>query len=315
MPLTATILPEARARAAAWRASRPRPAERPCRRRAAAPRGTASRAGVRLRVKSAIPGILVLRDARLAHPEARHRGELAVVRDPAHDREAWPAVGAVDERVAVPAIARVESSRRQSSQVALSAATGASISSAGALSRITNPSAPVGSSSCAVMPSTTASGGASAASLSSKSATAAGLPSTSMQHTAGVVQHVARKAARVRHAVDVRAEPNALNGAFAPGPAPCARSCPPGRSRAECFTLAPRSAFPNPRGCSVAGRSTCGLTMLRPAHLLSAGRLVQTYEVSVWVLEPCRATCAHVGDAVDGLKARGPATTPGRSSI
>ena len=43
-----------------------------------------------------------------AHREARHRRVGPVVRDPAHDGEARPAVGAVDERVAVAAVGRVE---------------------------------------------------------------------------------------------------------------------------------------------------------------------------------------------------------------
>ena len=42
------------------------------------------------------------------HHEPRHGRERAVVRDPLHDRESRPAVGAVGERIAVAAIARIE---------------------------------------------------------------------------------------------------------------------------------------------------------------------------------------------------------------
>ena len=68
----------------------------------------AGRAGVGLGVEAAIGRILVLRPARGAHLEAGHRGERPVVRHAAHDREAWSAVGAVDERVAIAPIGRVE---------------------------------------------------------------------------------------------------------------------------------------------------------------------------------------------------------------
>ena len=68
----------------------------------------AVRARVRLRVKAAIDGIVVLGSAALAHLEAGHRGQRAVVGDAAHDREARAAVGAVGERVAVAAVGGIE---------------------------------------------------------------------------------------------------------------------------------------------------------------------------------------------------------------
>ena len=70
--------------------------------------GAALRACVRLRVEAAVGGVLVLRPARRAHREAGHRRPWPVVGHAAHDREARPAVRAVDERVAVAAVSRVE---------------------------------------------------------------------------------------------------------------------------------------------------------------------------------------------------------------
>ena len=67
----------------------------------------ARRAGVRLRVEAPVARVLVLRPAGGAHLEARHRRERTVVGDAAHDREPRPAVRAVDERVAVAAVAGV----------------------------------------------------------------------------------------------------------------------------------------------------------------------------------------------------------------
>jgi hypothetical protein len=70
--------------------------------------GAALRARVGLRVEPAIGRVVVLRRAAVAHGEARHRRQRAVVRHVADDREAGPAVRAVDERVAVAAVGRVE---------------------------------------------------------------------------------------------------------------------------------------------------------------------------------------------------------------
>jgi hypothetical protein len=68
---------------------------------------TAVGAGVGLGVEAAVERILVLGLAAVAHPEAGHRGQRPVVGDAADDREARPAVGAVDERIAVAAIGGV----------------------------------------------------------------------------------------------------------------------------------------------------------------------------------------------------------------
>ena len=65
-------------------------------------------AGVRLRVEAPVARIVVLRLTAAAHDEAGHRGLRPVVGDAADDREAGPAVRAVDERVAVAAVGRVE---------------------------------------------------------------------------------------------------------------------------------------------------------------------------------------------------------------
>ncbi len=64
--------------------------------------------------------VFVLRAARRTHGERRHGRPLAVVRAVANDRQPRAAVGAVEERIAVAAVAGSNSSRRQSSQVATS---------------------------------------------------------------------------------------------------------------------------------------------------------------------------------------------------
>ena len=70
--------------------------------------GPARRAGVRLRMEAAVRRIVVLVPAGAAHPKAGHRRERPVVGDALDDREPRAAVRAVDERVAVPAVVRVE---------------------------------------------------------------------------------------------------------------------------------------------------------------------------------------------------------------
>jgi hypothetical protein len=62
----------------------------------------------RLGVEAAVAGILVLAAALVAHREADHRRIRAVVWKGAHDREAWAALRAVEERVAVAAVRRIE---------------------------------------------------------------------------------------------------------------------------------------------------------------------------------------------------------------
>ena len=69
---------------------------------------TARRTRHGLRVEAPIAGSLVLLPAGLAHREVAHRRSRPVVREGLDDRESRTAVGAVDERVPVPAIVRVE---------------------------------------------------------------------------------------------------------------------------------------------------------------------------------------------------------------
>ena len=65
--------------------------------------GPAGRAGDGLRMEAAIPRVPVFCPARLAHREPGHGGVGPVVGDVRGDGETRPAVGAVGERVAVPA--------------------------------------------------------------------------------------------------------------------------------------------------------------------------------------------------------------------
>ena len=65
-------------------------------------------AGIGLRVEAAIGGIVVLRLAGCAHFEPRHRSLRAVVGNAARDGEARAAVGAVEERIAIAAVAGIE---------------------------------------------------------------------------------------------------------------------------------------------------------------------------------------------------------------
>ena len=66
------------------------------------------RAGVGLRVEAAVERVVVLALAGRALREARHAGVRPVVGQRAGDREARPAVRAVDERVAMTAVGRIE---------------------------------------------------------------------------------------------------------------------------------------------------------------------------------------------------------------
>jgi hypothetical protein len=59
-------------------------------------------------MKATVARILVFRAAIGAHGERGHRGARPVIRDAADDREARAAIGAVDERIPVPAVRRVE---------------------------------------------------------------------------------------------------------------------------------------------------------------------------------------------------------------
>ena len=123
MPLTATIAPATQRRGAPRRARRVLGAAARPSRSSSAQRRPARRAGVRLGVEAPVGRVLVLGPAGRAHLEAGHRRQRPVVRDAAHDREARAAVRAVDERVAVAAVAPGRTApRRQSSQVAVSGA-------------------------------------------------------------------------------------------------------------------------------------------------------------------------------------------------
>ena len=105
MPLTASTAPSASQLAAARTASPGAPtaigSPAPSSSRA---RRAARRAGVRLGVEAPVAGIVVLAPAGGAHREAGHGRGGPVVRHAAHDREARPAVRAVDERVAEAAV-------------------------------------------------------------------------------------------------------------------------------------------------------------------------------------------------------------------
>ena len=85
-----------------------RPGRRVQRRPSSRTRGPQSGQALGWAWKRRSPGSLVLRAAGRAHLEAGHRRVRPVVGDVAHDREARPAVGAVDERVAEAPVARVE---------------------------------------------------------------------------------------------------------------------------------------------------------------------------------------------------------------
>ena len=65
-------------------------------------------AGVGLCVEPAVGRVLILLPAVVAERENPHRRVGTVVRDVGDDREARPAVGAVDERVAIPAVGWIE---------------------------------------------------------------------------------------------------------------------------------------------------------------------------------------------------------------
>ena len=78
-------------------------------------------AGVGLGVKAAVERIVVFGLAGRAHCELRHRGLRPVVGNAARDGEARAAVGAVEEGIAIAAVVRTKSSRRQSAHVAASA--------------------------------------------------------------------------------------------------------------------------------------------------------------------------------------------------
>ena len=65
----------------------------------------------RLRVKPAVQRIVVLTAAARVERPARHRGPGTVVRQPENNGVARPAVGAVQQRVAMPPIPRIQKLR------------------------------------------------------------------------------------------------------------------------------------------------------------------------------------------------------------
>jgi len=62
-------------------------------------------------MESSVAGVGVFRSTCFAHREVAHGGHGTVVRDVLDDREAWSAVGAVDERVSTPAVGRIQELR------------------------------------------------------------------------------------------------------------------------------------------------------------------------------------------------------------
>src|SRR5438552_8433188 len=58
-------------------------------------------AGIRLRMKAAIGGIVILGLTCRTHFERRHRGAWAIIRNAARDREPRAAIRTVDKRIAI----------------------------------------------------------------------------------------------------------------------------------------------------------------------------------------------------------------------
>ena len=175
-----------------------------------------------------------------------------VVGDAAHDREARAAVGAVDERVAVAAVGRVE----QLGQALLAgrrcrARPARRGSPAAALGAIAKPRSPVGASSSSADASTAASGGASAARRARKPLDGAASPSTSSSTPRSSLQHEARQPELARQPVHVRPEADALHRALDRARA---------RRRAASVTRAPPAPaargtrWPAPPGCAGCAR-------------------------------------------------------------
>ncbi len=140
----------------------------------------ALRAGVRLGVEAAVERVLVLRPAGRAEREAGHRRARAVVGDAAHDREARAAVGAVDERVAEAAVARVAQLGQAGVARRACRARPARRPDRRPCSRRSRTRARPGTRATGCAPARpAASGGASRGSRARKRSTAAGAPSTS----------------------------------------------------------------------------------------------------------------------------------------
>ena len=145
----------------------------------------------RLRVEAPVGRVLVLAAAVGAHREAGHRRVRPVVGNRPHDREAGPALRAVDERVAVAAVGRVEELaqavvarghvRRNDRRAARSRR----------LAAIAKRSSPRGRSDSAVTVSTRASAGASARSEAAKESSDAASPSASITTPSPSFEHEA----------------------------------------------------------------------------------------------------------------------------
>ena len=109
MPLTARIPPRERTRAAS--ASGVLAAQLDAGRGAQRDARPAGRAGVGLRVEAPAARVRILRRAGRAHPERAHGRVRPVVGQALEDRVARPALGAVDERVAVAPVPRDRGAR------------------------------------------------------------------------------------------------------------------------------------------------------------------------------------------------------------
>ena len=111
-------------------------------------RGPQSRAGDGLGVEAPVGGVVVLGRAGRAQGEPAHGGIGPVVGKAQGDGEPRPAVGAVDERVARPAVAGSNISARQSSQAAMSGDTNVRTVPRPRLSTMANPLPPCGAIGC-----------------------------------------------------------------------------------------------------------------------------------------------------------------------
>ena len=223
MPFTATISPAPSATAAAAAASKAGAERRVGPVRPQQPqRRAADRTRVGLGVEAAVGRVVVLGLAGRAHPEAGHRRERPVVGDPADDREARPAVGAVDERVAVAPVGGVVKLAQavlagrpvgRDRRVRLAAARALGDAEAGlAPRREPFPQHPLDHGqrwSVGTEPG-------------QEPVDGAGLALDLDEHPAHVVQHVARQAELGGQTVDVGPEADALHRALDPGPGPLA---------------------------------------------------------------------------------------------
>ena len=230
-------------------ARRRRPGARRPRGRAAGPRPAAPRrVGRRSRGphtgqalgwawKRRSPGSSYSRLAVRAHGEAGHRGGRAVVGDRQHDGVAGPAVGAVREGVAVAAVGRVV---HLGQAVVAGAGVDADRDVGGpspSLARMAKARRPAPARRWwRPTPCTRARGGGASTRRRQSSAIASGAPCDLDQHAGAVVADEAGEAERHRLAVHEGAEPDTLDGAGHPQPAPLAAisRCGEGGRRRAC---------------------------------------------------------------------------------